>query len=159
MERLLPDLGRRVPALRPHRDDGAAADVQRDLGEADVRQLHLLALAFDDLVRVEVVKAVVGKVDGDARLVLLRHRRDEEGIAEEELQVVAEGVRVVRVEKEEWVQRGRAVDALLLRGRVEVVKEAVPDVEGAACGVCDGVPQEELLCCGNVSSNDSRKVG
>ena len=55
-------------------DDGAAADVQGDFSEVDAVESDLGAGAFDDLPSVEFVKAVIGKVDGDAGAVLFRDR-------------------------------------------------------------------------------------
>jgi len=151
VEGLGADLGRRERAFGTKRDDSAAADVQRDFGEIDVLEGDFCAFAFDDFPGVEGVEAVVGKVDGDASGVLFCDGGDEDVGAVEELQGVAEDVGVVGVGEEERVDQGRAVDGLLVEGRVDVVEEAVADVVGVAGGSGDGGPDVEFLRDGGVA--------
>ena len=65
--------------------------------------------------------------DRDRCCILLGHRRDEDGRAEEELEVNAEGVVVLWVFVEEGVQDGGAIDWSLMERSVEVVDETVPE--------------------------------
>ena len=69
---------------------------------------------------------VGGEVDRDGRRVLFGHGRDEDGRAEEELQIDVEGVIVLRVLVKEGVQDGCAIDGGLVERGVEVVDKAVP---------------------------------
>jgi hypothetical protein len=151
VERLGADSGGGESALGAKRDDSAATDVEWDFSEIDVVESDLGAFALDDLPSVECVKAVVRKVDGDASAVLFCDGRDEDVGAVEELQSIAEDLRVVRVGEEEWVDQRSAVDSLLVESGVDVVEQAVADVVGVASGFCDGLPEVEFLRDGGVS--------
>ena len=78
-------LGRRHRARRAQREHRAAADVQRDRGEVHVGECDVPSGALDGRERREVVESVFGQVDRHARRVLLRHGRDEDRVAKEEL--------------------------------------------------------------------------
>lgn len=78
VEGLGADFGGGEGAFGAERDDGAAADVEGDLGEVNVFKLDLGAFAFNDFPGIESVEAVVGEVDGDAGAVLFGDGRDED---------------------------------------------------------------------------------
>ena len=65
LECLRAQFRRRHRTRRAERENGATADVQRDLGEVDVRERDILACAVDRHKRREVVKAVLWEVDRD----------------------------------------------------------------------------------------------
>jgi len=151
VEGLGADFGCGESAFGAERDDGAAADVQGDFGERDVVESNFSARAFNNLPGVEGVEAVVGEVDGDAGAVFFRDRRDEDVVAVEELQSVAEDTGVVGVFEEEWVDQRGAIDGLLVKSGVDVVEQAVADVIRVTSGFCDGLPEVELLRNGSIS--------
>ena len=121
--------GGRVGAVGAERDDGAAFDIDGDLGEVG-GDCDGGAGAADGLVREEVVELVVGEVDGDAGGAFVGHGGDEDGGSVEVLQVHGEGVGVGGVEEEHGVEERGAVDGLLVKGRVEVVEELVARFDG-----------------------------
>jgi hypothetical protein len=151
VEGLSADFSGGESALGAERDDSAAADVEGNLSEIDVIESDLSAFALDDFPSIEIVEAVVGEVDGDAGAVLFCDGRDKDVRAVEELQGVAEDVRVVGVGEEEWVDQRSAIDGLLVESGVDVVEQAVADVVGVASGFCDGLPEVEFLGNGGVS--------
>ena len=98
---------------------------------------------------VPIVKdAVLGEVDVDAGGAFLGDGGDEEAVAVKVLQV--EGVRlgVLGVEVKHGVDQGGAVDGLLVQGGVDVVEQAVADVDGLAGALGDDGPAVELLADG-----------
>jgi hypothetical protein len=151
VERLRTDFGGGESALRTKRNDSAATDVEWDFREINVVESDLGAFALDNLPTVECVEAVVGEVDSDAGAVLFCDGRDEDVGAVEELQSVAEDVRVVRVVEEERVNERCAVDSLLVERCVDVVEQTVADVVGVASGFCDGLPEVKFMWDGSVS--------
>lgn len=125
--------------------DDAAAVVQRDVCDGEVREGHVGAVATDGREGPEVVEDVVGHVHVDACSVLFRHGADEDAGAVEVLQVKAEGVGVIGVDVEHGVHEGSPVHGLLVEGGVDVVEEPVAHVDDfARCG-CHGWPSVELL--------------
>lgn len=151
VERLGADFGGGKSTLRAERNDGTAADVEWDFGEADVFELDLSAFAFDDLPSVEGVETIVGEVDGDACAVLFRDGRDEDVGAVEELQGVAEDVGVVGVGEEERVDERGAVNGLLVKGSVDVVEQTVTDVVSVASSFSNCLPKVEFLRDGGIT--------
>ena len=147
----LAQLCRRHCARGTEREDSATLDRDRDGGEVDVVELDETA-ALD--VRagevVEVVESLVGEVRVHARRVLLEHRRDEDGVPKEELGVDPERVRVLGELVPERVQHGRAVRVRLVERGVNVIEQAVPDVERVAGGLRDRGPAVKLLADGRV---------
>ena len=140
------EAGGRVGARDAHGHDGAAAHVQRDVGEGLVGEGDVGAGAAELGVGPQVEEDVVGEVGGDRGAVFVRDGADEYGRAEEVLQVDAEGVGVGRVEVEERAEQGRAVDRLPPEGGVDVVEELVADTDGLAGRDGDGGgPAVELL--------------
>ena len=85
LERHFAQRGSGVGAVGAHRHDRAAADVHGDLREAHVRQVHGRGVAVHGRQGPEVVKGVVGEVDGDVGGVFAGDGADEDAGAEEEL--------------------------------------------------------------------------
>ena len=65
LECLRAQLRRRHRTHRAEREHGAAADVERDLGETDVREGDILGRAVDRRKRREVVETVLWEIDRD----------------------------------------------------------------------------------------------
>jgi len=114
VEGLGADLSSSEGAFGAHRDDGATAEVQRDVGVGNIVESDFGAFAFDNLPRVKFVEAVVGNVDGNACGVLFGDGGDEDVGAVEELELVAENVGVVGVVEEQRVDERRSIDGLLV---------------------------------------------
>jgi len=119
--------------------------VQRDRGEVNVRQSDSLAFPADRGAGVPVVEDVVGEVGVDGGCVFLRDGADEDGVTVEELQVDSEGIRVLGVEVEEWLQERFTSLALPIERGVKVVQETVADVDDLAGCLCYRIPAIELL--------------
>ena len=131
--------------------------MQRDSGERNVREVDRFPGADDALVGEEVVESVFGQVDGDVCAVFLGDGADEEGVAEEELEVDGEGVGVGGVLEEEGGEEGNTGFGLAVEVRVDVVEEAVAGVDGVLAGFGDGGPVVEFLGDGIVAGVVSGK--
>jgi hypothetical protein len=145
LEIVLAERGGGHSALDTLGDDGAAAVVEGDIGGAQVLDEDALALALDLGVGVEVVEDVLGEVGGDGGGVLLDDGADEDAGAEEVLRLDAEGVGVVGVQVEERADEWGAVEGLVVESGVDVIEQAVTDVDRLAGGLGNAVPAVELL--------------
>lgn len=145
LEIVLAERGGGHGALDALGDDGAAAVVEGDIGGAQVLDEDALALSLDLGVGVEVVEDVLREVGGDGGGVLLDDGADEDAGAEEVLGLDAEGVGVVGVEVEERADERGAVKGLAVECGVDVVEQAITDVDCLAGSLGDAVPAVELL--------------
>lgn len=116
-----------------------------DLGEGDIGEAHKSAGAADGGAGEEVVEEVVGEVDVDGGGILLRDGTDEDARAEEKLRVDPQRLRIVRIQKPQRVQARRAVFALLLHGRVEIIQELVTRFESDVSCFGHQRPAVELM--------------
>lgn len=145
LEALLAQLGGGHGGLGADGDDAAAADVDGDFGHVDVAERDVGSAAAQRGARVPVVEDVVGEVCVDRSLAAVGHGTDQDGVAVEELQLVAKGVLVLGIEVEHGLQEGLAGLGLPVEGCVDVVKQPVADVNGLARGLGNGGPAVELL--------------
>ena len=136
--------GGRVGAIGAERDDGAAFDVDGDLGKVRVNG-DGGARAAEGLVGEEVVELVVGEVDGDAGGAFVCHGSDQDGGAVEVLKVQRQGVGIGGVEEEHGVQKWCAVNRLLIEGCVNVVEELVARFDCYLRGFRDAWPEVVFL--------------
>jgi hypothetical protein len=127
------------------RVDDAAAVVQRDISDGEVREGHVRAAAMEGRKGPEVVADVVGHIHIDAGSVLFRDRGDEDAGAVEVLQVRAEAVGIVLVDVERGVHEGSPVDGVLVEGGVDVVEKLVAHVNDFARSGCYRGPAVEFL--------------
>ena len=91
----------------------------------DVIEGDILALTFDLVVSREIVEGLLRKVCSDRGHVLLGDGGNEDGIAEEELEVDAVGSRVLGEYVPERVQDWCTVEVGLVEGGEEVIQESV----------------------------------
>lgn len=127
---LLAELGGGVGGLDAQGQDDTAADEERDGRDVDVADEVVGGAAVDARVGVPVVEDVVGEVDADAGRSLLRDGGDDDAGAEEVLQLEGPGGRVARVVEEHGAHGRRAVGVLAVQGSVDVVQQAVANVNG-----------------------------
>ena len=73
----------------PERENQPSTNLARGPHEVDILKGSVLALICDGLVSLEVLEALLGQVRSDGSHVLLSNERDEDGIAEEELEIDA----------------------------------------------------------------------
>jgi len=145
LEVLLAQLGHSHGRLDASRHDDTATQEERDVGQGLVVNTDRTTVAADTLVRVPVVEDVIGQIDIDTARILLRNRGDEKTRAVEVLELETEGLDVVRVEEEHRVEDGRAVESLAVESGVNVIQQAVTDVDSLAGGLCDDGPAVEFL--------------
>ena len=145
LEVLGAQLGSGHSAADALRHDDASAVVELDGFVVDVVDLDGGAIALHLGVREPVVEHVVGEVDRDGSGVLLGNWGDEDGRAEEVLHLEAEGVGVIRVNVEHRVDQGRSIHGLLIQRSVDVVQEAIADVNHLLGCSGHGFPSVELL--------------
>ena len=134
----------RVGAVGAERNDGAAFDVDGDLGEVCVNG-DGGAGAAEGLVGEEVVELVVWEVDGDAGCAFVRYGSDQDGGAVEVLQVQRQGVGIGGVEEEHGIQKWCAINRLLIEGCVDVVEELVARFDCYLRGFRDACPEVVFL--------------
>lgn len=127
---LLAELSGGVGGLDAQGQDGTAADEERDGRNVDVADEVVGGTAVDACVGVPVVEDVVGEVDADAGRPLLRDGGDDDAGAEKVLQLEGKGGRVVRVVEEHGAHGRRAVSVLAVQSSVDVVQQAVANVNG-----------------------------
>lgn len=127
---LLAKLGSGVGGLDAQGQDGTAADEERDGRDVDVADEVVGGTTIDARVSVPVVEDVIREIDADAGRSLLRDGGDDDAGAEEVLQLEGEGGRIVRVVEEHGAHSRRAVGVLAVQGSVDVVQQAVANVNG-----------------------------
>lgn len=115
------------------------------MGEGEVGEVQERAGAADGGAGEEAVEEVGGEVEIHRGGVFLGDGADEDAGAEEELRVDRQRLRVVRIQEPQRVDARRAVVALLLQGRVEVIEELVARFDGDVGGLGDGGPAVELM--------------
>ena len=99
--------------------------MHRDLRVVDILEGNVLALAFDLFIGLEIVEGLLRKVCSDGSRVLLADGRNENGIAEEELEIDAVGSLVLGEYVPEGVQDRCTVEVSLVEGSEEVIQESV----------------------------------
>jgi len=122
--------GRRHGAGSPERENRPSTDVHRDFCVADVLQGNVLALTFSLVVSLEIVEGLLREVCSDGSGVLLADGRDENGIAEEELEIDAVCSRVLGEYMPEGVQNRCTVEVSFVEGSEEVIQESVSEEAG-----------------------------
>jgi len=103
--------------------------VHRDLRVVDILEGNVLALTFDLFISLEIVEGLLREVCSDGSRVLLADGRNENGIAEEELEIDAVGSRVLGEYVPEGMQDRCTVEVGLVEGSEEVIQESVSERE------------------------------
>ena len=103
--------------------------MDRNLCVVDVVECDILALALKRIVGCEIVEGRVREVRGDRGNVLLSNGRDENRIAEEELEIDAICSWILGEEVPKGMQNWCAVQVGFMEGGEEVIKEPVPTRE------------------------------
>lgn len=142
---LLAKLGGGHGRLGPERNNDATTKVERDISQALVLDGGGLALAVNDVKSVPVIEDIVGKVDINTGRVLLSDGSDEETGTVEVLVLEAKGVGVLGIKVEHGVDHGGTIQGLLVLGSVDVIEQAVADIDGLAGGLSHTLPAVELL--------------
>ena len=129
-EILLPELRGCVCRFGAERQDGSAADVQGNGVDTDVCEVDHGAVTLDALAGPVVVEDFIGQVDGHGGRVFFQYRRDENGVAVEELVLDGEGVGVRGVVEPQGVQTGYTRGGLAVERSVEGTKCCPTCTEG-----------------------------
>ena len=109
--------------------------MQWDGVEANVSDVDPRSCALDLLQCPPVVEGAVGQVDADGCAVLLKHRRDKDVVAVEELVLDDEGVLVLWVVEKQRIKERQTSLSLAVECSVDVVEQAVANIDGIA-GCC-----------------------
>ena len=119
--------GRRHSARSPERENRPSTDVHGDFCVVDVLQGNVLALTFSLVISLEIVEGLFREVCSDGSGVLLADGRDENGIAEEELEIDAVCSRVLGEYVPEGVQDRCTVEVSFVESSEEVIQESVSE--------------------------------
>ena len=120
---------RRHSARIPERENRPSTDVHRDLCVIDILEGNVLALPFDLFVGLEIIEGLIREVCSDGSRVLLADGRNENGIAEEELEIDAVCGLVLGEYVPKGVQNRCTVEVSFVEGSEEVIQESVSERE------------------------------
>ena len=116
-------------ARSPERENRPSTDMHRDLRVVDVLEGDVLALTVDLVISLEIVEELLREVCSDGSRVLLADWRNENRIAEEELEIDAVCSRVLGEYVPERVQNRCTVEVSFVEGSEEVIQESVSERE------------------------------
>jgi hypothetical protein len=145
LEVLFPQVGRRVCTLDAQWKHNSALYVHRDLCVRDICQADIRRLSFHRLVCEEIVEPVIGEIDVDRSRVFFKNWTDENAWTEEKLELDVVCLRILGVLEEQRLESGCSVRVLFVKGRVEVVEQAIAHVDGVFRCLGDQRPAVEFL--------------
>lgn len=142
---LLAELGGGVCGLDAEGENHTAANEERDGRGVDAGDEVVCSAAGNLGVGVPVVEDVVGEIDADAGGALRSDGGDNQAWAEEVLELQGPGGRVVGVLEEHRGDCWLAIGGVAVHGSIDVVEQAVTDVNGLAGAAGHGRPAVKLL--------------